>query len=72
MQKGKSYLEQTNCHELNRQGAYMINTIQELKLHKFETDSTVLVPHDSICIVGFIYLPKQHGDWRAARHPELT
>jgi hypothetical protein len=45
MNKVKSYLEQTNCHELNRQGAYMINTSQELKFHKSETDSTVLSSH---------------------------
>jgi len=48
----------------------MINASQELKFHKFETDSTDLSSHNeaqlnSICIASIIYLPKQHGDWRA-------
>ncbi len=59
MHKVKSYLEQTNCHELNRQGAYMINASQELKFHKFQTRfNSFKFPHDSICIVSFIYWPK--------------
>jgi hypothetical protein len=41
---------------------------KELKFHKFQNRfNSFKFPHDSIiCIVSFIYLPKQHGDWRAA------
>jgi hypothetical protein len=44
-----------------------MNGTQVLRFFKSETDSTVLSSHnDSICTVNFIYLPKQHGDWKVA------
>jgi hypothetical protein len=58
---------ETNCQSWTV--GFIMNGSQVIKFLKSETDSTVLSSHnDSICTVNFIYLPKQHGDWRVATH----